>query len=99
MSREFSRAFYKSKSWKVCREGFIASVNGLCTRCLEKGKITPGYIVHHKKWLTPENIDNPEITLNWDNLEYLCIDCHNAEHLGLQNIPRWMIVDGEIVER
>ena len=24
--------------------------------------------------------NNTDITLNWDNLEYLCLDCHNLEH-------------------
>ena len=36
--------------------------------------------VHHKIPLTPENIYNPEITLNWDNLELLCSSCHSIEH-------------------
>ena len=77
MSKEFAKKFYKSKAWLKCREGFIQSVYGLCNRC---GK--PGYIVHHKELLTPSNIDNPDITLNWDKLEYLCQDCHNKEHMS-----------------
>lgn len=36
--------------------------------------------MHHKIPLTPENIYNPEITLNWDNLELLCSSCHSIEH-------------------
>lgn len=36
--------------------------------------------MHHKKHLTPKNINDPEITLNWDNLELLCLDCHQKEH-------------------
>lgn len=24
--------------------------------------------------------NNPEITLNWNNLEALCLECHNREH-------------------
>ena len=47
---------------------------GLCEICGDK----PGFIVHHKERLTPENIDNPEVTLNWDKLQYACIGCHNA---------------------
>lgn len=75
MAKEFAKGFYKSKAWKQCREAYVKSVYGLCERC---GK--PGYIVHHKILLTPSNINNPNITLNWDNLEYLCLDCHNKEH-------------------
>lgn len=77
MAKEFAKKFYKSKEWKECRKGFIESVFGLCNRC---GK--PGYIVHHRKELTPININDPYVTLSWDNLEYLCLDCHNKEHHG-----------------
>ena len=55
----------------------MASVFGLCERCQQLGKI-----LHHKKKLTPQNIDDPDIALNWDNLEFLCLDCHNKEHFG-----------------
>ncbi|MEO2848988.1 HNH endonuclease, partial [Lacticaseibacillus paracasei] len=36
--------------------------------------------VHHKHYITADNINDPSITLNWDNLEYLCFDCHQEEH-------------------
>lgn len=73
--KEWAKPFYKSKAWRDCREAFFISKHGLCERC---GR--PGKIVHHKEILTPENINNPDITLNWDNLELLCQDCHNKEH-------------------
>lgn len=82
MAQEFSRTFYNSKAWIQCKKAYIKSVNGLCERCLKKGKLVPGYIVHHKVKLTPSNINNPNITLNFDNLELLCLDCHNWEHMG-----------------
>lgn len=75
MAKEFAKSFYKSKAWIECRDGYIKSVYGLCERC-EK----PGYIVHHKITLTPQNINDPNTTLNWNNLEYLCQNCHNKEH-------------------
>ena len=34
---------------------------------LKEGRYTAGEIVHHKIELTPENIDDPGITLSWDN--------------------------------
>jgi 5-methylcytosine-specific restriction protein A len=86
MAKEFAKKFYKSKAWQDCREGYIKSVHGLCEKCLEKNKHIPGYIVHHKITLTPNNINIAEITLNWDLLEYQCLDCHNKEHgVGKQN--------------
>lgn len=75
MAREFAKAFYKSKAWRETRATYFAGKFGLCERC---GR--PGYIVHHKTKLTPWNINNPMITLAWDNLELLCLDCHNREH-------------------
>lgn len=78
--KEWAKPFYQSTAWKQCRAKYIKSVGGLCERCSKKGLIVAGYIVHHKCYLTPENINDPSVTLNWDNLEYLCQDCHNKEH-------------------
>ena len=80
MAREFAISFYNSKAWKKCREAYKQSVNGLCERCLVNGKYVPGDEVHHKIYLTPENINNPDVTLNWDNLILLCASCHSKEH-------------------
>ena len=80
MAREFAIKFYNSKAWKKCREAYKQSVNGLCERCLKAGKYVPGDEVHHKIPLTPENINNPYITLSFENLELLCSSCHSIEH-------------------
>lgn len=77
MAKEYARKFYKSKAWQQCRASYIRSKFGLCERCSN-----PGKIVHHIKYITPNNIDNPEITLNHHNLELLCQECHNYEHHG-----------------
>ena len=45
-----------------------------------KGRLRPGKIVHHTCYLTQENINDPMVSLNFENLEYLCQDCHNEEH-------------------
>ena len=71
----YAEKFYKSKSWRGCRDAFFSYRQGVCERCTG-----PGEIVHHKEYITPSNINNPEITLNWDNLELLCRECHNREH-------------------
>ncbi len=67
--------FYKSPAWLAARELKIVSVNSLCERC---GQI--GIEVHHKKRLTVDNVNDSSISLNQDNLELLCRDCHNKEH-------------------
>ena len=86
MAKEWAKPFYKSKAWKQCRSSYIKSVDGLCERCLCKGKIVSGYILHHKTYITPTNINDPNVTLNWDNLEYVCKRCHDNEHgVGREN--------------
>ena len=69
---------------------------GLCVRC---GK--PGEIVHHKTYLTPQNIDNPYITLGEDNLETLCRECHAIEHEGQSATAGGLMFDseGNLIER
>jgi len=94
--KDFAKAFYKSKEWQKCRAAYIKSVGGLCERCLSRGMIVPGYIVHHKCYLTPENIQDTSITLNWDNLEYLCHDCHNNEHFSEKPIRYRILSDGRV---
>lgn len=80
--KDYARHFYKSKQWQKCRQTFISERiiidGGLCQRC----HTAPGYIVHHKIHITPQNINNPSITLNFQNLEYVCHECHNNEHFG-----------------
>lgn len=43
-----------------------------------------GYLVHHKNYVDISNIYNTDITLNFENLELLCLDCHNKEHFELR---------------
>lgn len=80
MAREFSKAFYNSTAWKKCRASYIkyrkTIDGGMCETCHEK----LGYIVHHKEELSPDNINNPNITLGFWNLKYDCLECHNKEN-------------------
>ena len=58
----------------------MAAGHFLCERCLERGIIRKGEEVHHKIRLTPENLRDPAVALNWKNLEMLCKECHEKEH-------------------
>lgn len=80
MAKEYAEHFYNSKSWQYCRTEYKKSVGGLCERCKSKGLIVAGEIVHHKNKITPFNINDPNVTLSWNNLELLCRDCHKKEH-------------------
>ena len=72
--------FYSSPQWKKCRNAYKKSVGGLCERCRAKGLIVPGEIVHHKIHLNSVNMCDPNVALNFDNLELLCREHHVAEH-------------------
>ena len=76
MAREFSKSFYNSNKWKRLRQAYISSKFGICERC---GKPNAKQ-VHHKIWLTPDNIDDLSVSLNPENLELLCDVCHQKEH-------------------
>ena len=78
--KEFAKVFYKSKAWQHTRAAYAASVGGLCEDCLNRGIYRAGEIVHHKTELTPENINDPEATLSWGNLRFVCRDCHGKAH-------------------
>lgn len=80
MAREFAKSFYSSKAWQDCRNEYAKRAHHLCEECLRKGIYTPGVIVHHIEELTPLNINNPEVALNYNNLELLCRSCHGEEH-------------------
>jgi len=67
--------FYKSPAWLEARSLKIMTVNGLCERCR-----AIGIEVHHKERLSIDNVNDSSISLNQDNLELLCRECHNKEH-------------------
>lgn len=71
---EAARKFYKTAAWQKCRASYISKVFGICEHCER-----PGYIVDHIIEINSENINDPEITLNHDNLQYLCTECHNKK--------------------
>lgn len=91
MSKPFAKKFYSSKAWQACRNEYARRKHYLCENCLRRGIYKPGVIVHHLIELDPVNINNPEIALNFDNLELLCRDCHAEVHE--QSGGRWSEVN------
>ena len=81
--KDFAEKFYHDTRWIKCRQAYIDKRilhdGGMCEICHED----LGYIVHHKITLTADNINDPEISLNHDNLQYVCHNCHNRiDHFG-----------------
>lgn len=80
MAKPFSYSFYHSKDWENARESALRRDGRLCQRCLKGGDITPATMVHHIIELTPDNINDPNITCGLDNLVSLCDLCHKKTH-------------------
>lgn len=89
------RRFYCSDKWKIARAIKIASASGLCEKC---GAI--GTEVHHKIHLTHDNVSDPKISLNQDNLILLCNECHNRKHERFEGKKEYEFdADGNMLKR
>ena len=88
MARDFAKSFYNSKEWELTREYILKRDNYLCVNC---GR--PAEEVHHKKHLSPENINDVSVTMNPKNLVSLCKNCHFEEHRGEHGRGRQVIED------
>lgn len=78
--QDYAEKFYKSKRWQKTRAAYISYRQGLCERCLARGQYSSGEIVHHKIHITPENINDPNVALSFDNLQLVCRACHAELH-------------------
>ncbi|MGF3103663.1 HNH endonuclease [Rossellomorea sp. DUT-2] len=73
--------FYNCRKWRNLRKKALERDNNECQRCKRKGKVTLTSLqVHHKK----EVKTHPQLALSMENLETLCIHCHNDEHDRLE---------------
>lgn len=72
--------FYKSKEWKALRLKALKRDNYECQICKSKGKYKRAENVHHMK----EVKTHPELALDLDNLQCLCVRCHNDVHDRLE---------------
>lgn len=87
-------AFYQSKVWEQTRNAYYKSKLGMCERCNScNGKM----IVHHKVYINDRNVNDYSITLDFNNLELLCIDCHNKEHFK-NKIPYEFDEQGNLIK-
>lgn len=79
-SSELQR-FYGSRQWRELRDMLVVAHNGKCDRC-GKDYSTEKYqlIAHHKEHLTDDNLKDPAVALNPDNIEILCAHCHALQH-------------------
>ncbi|MED1206159.1 HNH endonuclease [Heyndrickxia acidicola] len=67
---------YNTARWKKARKTALVRDNYLCQECLRRGLITQGNTVHH---IIPLREDFSK-AFELDNLETICMECHNREH-------------------
>lgn len=78
--KEWAKLFYNSQQWHNMRNYVMKRDAYLCQDCLAKGMYVPAEEVHHITPLNPQNIMDPSITLDENNLISLCRECHRARH-------------------
>lgn len=80
--------FYKSKQWRDVREQVLKRDNYECQACKRQGKVTTIDKSKHKS-LDVDHIleleSHPELAYDMDNLETLCVSCHNKKHNRYQS--------------
>lgn len=77
MAKAFAKQFYNSKQWKAARQAALRRDMFTCQRCGGRAEE-----VHHIIELTPQNIVDDIISLDINNLECLCHNCHTKETKG-----------------
>lgn len=97
MAKEWAKDFYQSKNWINAREYVMSKYFRICQKCKER----PAEIVHHIVWLNPSNINNPNITLNENNLLPVCRECHAKIHEGVSATSEEVMFNsnGELIRR
>ena len=70
------KKFYQSSAWRKCRAEYIKNRQlidgGMCEVCLHR----LGEELHHEEKLNSDNKDDKSISLNHDNLKWVCRECH-----------------------
>lgn len=72
-------ARYNCSRWKKLK-AYKRKLNPFCEECLKNGIYKPSYIVHHITWIDETNYNDDNIFYNINNLESLCLECHNKIH-------------------
>lgn len=84
-TREQKVKFYKSPDWQQLRIEVLKRDKYECQECKRQGRVYTEYQDQHKhKRLDVDHIKeiytHPELALELDNLETLCVKCHNQKH-------------------
>jgi len=94
MPKDWAKSFYNSGVWKTVRRQALSRDHYTCTHCYRRAEH-----VHHIIELSPDNLHDYTISLNPDNLQSLCMLCHDKETKGCADLPQGFIFneDGQVV--
>ncbi len=90
-------AFYTRKPWRDLSYYLKIERGGKCERCGFTAATRDDWaklIGHHRAALTESNVDDATVSLNPNNVEIICLDCHNKEHRRFGHKQRVYIVYG-----
>lgn len=84
MDAEERKKFYKSNAWQVTRQLVLERDNYECVECRKNGKVfTDKHRPDKHKRLDIDHIKSlehhPHLAFELDNLQTLCIRCHNIK--------------------
>ena len=80
MAQAWAMALYQSKAWRDLRQALIIERGLRCEQCGKLVSNPSEMIGDHIHELTPDNVHDPAIALNPDNVQLICEDCHNKKH-------------------
>ena len=98
------KRIYQSKAWKQIRLAYALSKHCICERCGRSvyvdgiNEYLPKdmrlrYVVHHKTYLNDTNYTDDSIAYDSNNLELLCLPCHNAIHNTSSSTKEGLVFD------
>ncbi|GLO64740.1 MULTISPECIES: HNH endonuclease [Bacteria] len=96
-TKEQQKKFYRSSEWIATRQRILERDNYECQECKRQGRVyTDKHDPDKHKRLDVDHIkeleDYPELALDDDNLETLCVRCHNKKHNRFKHQykkPKW----------
>ena len=92
--RRVGHKLYRSKRWQKVRQIYLLE-HPFCERCQRMGIIVAATQVHHRIWLTEQNLQDPSIALASENLEALCDVCHAKEHHASSDVADDLMFDAD----
>ena len=79
--RKERQLIYNTPEWKSLAKAFKMAFP-LCEECLEKGIIKEAKHIHHIQSFmsVDDELKRKELAYDWNNLQALCVECHNNKH-------------------